>query len=405
MKPVQIKPDIFWVGAVDWAARDFHGYVIPNGTTYNNYLVRDEHPTLVDTVKSEFADEALEGLRGLIDPALIRNVIVNHIENDHLGALDRVMALCPEAAVYTTERGKKGMARFFDISRWDVRTVKSGDEIATGRYTLRFVETPMLHWPDSMVTWVKEAGLLISQDAFGQHYASAARFDDEFVRANGLVALEDAVIDYYANILMPFGNLIRTTLGQLEKLGIAPDMIAPDHGVIWRGDPGRVLKLYRNLVDGKADRRVTVVYDTMWKGTEMMTRAIAQGIMDEGVDCVVLKMRATPMSVAVKEIAKSRGMLLGSPTLNNDIFPSMAGFAAYLRGLRPRDRVAGAYGCYGWGGGAVKRLTEELKGMKLEVVEPGIEVHYRPSAEDRERCYAFGRQFAARVKEYHRKYE
>ncbi|HEB76436.1 MAG TPA: FprA family A-type flavoprotein [Nitrospirae bacterium] len=405
MKAIEIKPDIYWVGAIDWAVRDFHGYVTPNGTTYNNYLILDSEITLVDTVKHDFTEVGIGNIRELIEPSRIKNIVINHIENDHLAALDRVMELAPDATIHITERGKKGMERFFDTSRWNIRVVKTGDELNTGKYTLQFIETPMLHWPDSMMTYVKGAKLLISQDAFGQHLASTARFDDDFVDCSSHTALENSVVDYYANILMPFGALIKSKIAQIEKLGIEIDMIAPDHGVIWRRDPQKVLRMYLDMANGKAALRVAVIYDTMWHSTEQMTLPIMQGIMDEGVGCKVIKLRATPMSVAITEFWMSRGCLVGSPTLNNEVFPSVAEFITHLRGLRPKDRIAGAFGSYGWGGGAVKWLYNEFQSMKLESVEPGIQVQYRPSKEDEKNCYDFGREFARRVKEYHKNYD
>ncbi|HPZ10245.1 MAG TPA: FprA family A-type flavoprotein [Candidatus Eremiobacteraeota bacterium] len=405
MKALEIKPDIYWVGAIDWSIRDFHGYVIPDGTTYNSYLILDEEITLLDTVKADFEDTELSNISSLIEPSKIKNVIVNHIENDHMGALRRIMNLVPEAIIYITEKGKHGMSRFFDISRWNIKTVKTGQELKTGKYTLGFIETPMLHWPDSMVTYVKEAKLLISQDAFGQHLASTARFDDEFIKCASESELEDFVIDYYANILMPFGKIIKAKIAEIQKSGISVDMIAPAHGIIWRTNPGKVMEMYLNMADGKSNLRVAIIYDTMWRGTEFMIQPVMQGIKDEGVDCKIIKLRATPMSAAIKELWKSRGCLIGSPTLNNEVYPSVGEFIIHLRGLRPADRIMGAFGCYGWGGGAVKWLYNEFKGMKLESFGSGLEINYRPLQEDDKKCYEFGRDFARKVKEFHKKYE
>jgi len=405
MKAVEIKPDIYWVGAIDWAIRDFHGYVVPNGTTYNNYLILDEMVTLFDTVKHDFSHITVENIKSLVDPAKIRNIIINHIENDHSTSIGEIMHLAPNATLYITERGKKGLDKFYDLSRWDIKTVKTGDTLNIGKRNLLFIETPMLHWPDSMMTYVKEDKLLISQDAFGQHYASAARFDDEFLTCFSVSELEDAVEDYYANILMPFGTLIKTKIAEIQKLGIEIDMIAPDHGIIWRKDPAKIINMYLDMANGKADLRVVIIYDTMWKSTEQMTVPIMQGIKDAGVDVQVIKLRATPISAAVKEFWQARGCLIGSPTLNNSMFPTIAEFLSYLRGLRPKNRIAGAFGSYGWGGGAVKDIYEELKKMDLEVVEPGVQVIYKPSAEEEKRCYEFGREFAGRVKAYHAKFE
>jgi anaerobic nitric oxide reductase flavorubredoxin len=405
MKAVEIKPDIYWVGAIDWAIRDFHGYVTPNGTTYNNYLILDEQITLLDAVKHDFAEVSIENIKGLTDPSKIRNIIVNHIENDHVSGIDAIMQLTPDATVYMTDRGKKGLGRFFDISKWDIRVVKTGDTLNIGRRNLLFLETPMLHWPDSMMTYVKEDKLLISQDAFGQHYASAARFDDEFIASFSLSELEDAVKDYYANILMPFGALIKNKIAEVQKLGLEIDMIAPDHGIIWRKDPSRITGMYLDMANGKADMKVVIIYDTMWHSTEQMTVPLVQGIKDEGVDVKVVKLRASPVSLAVKEFWKARGCLIGSPTLNNSMFPTVAEFLAYLKGLRPKNRIVGAFGSYGWGGGAVRDIYEEVKKMGLEIVEQGVQVVYRPSGEDRKRCYEFGKEFAIRVKEYQSKFE
>jgi len=405
MKAIEIKPNIYWVGAIDWAVRDFHGYVTPKGTTYNNYVIVDKEITLIDTVKYDFAEVGLATLRSVVEPEKIKNVVVNHIENDHMGALAAYMKYCPDATIYITKRGHEGMKRFFDTSKWKVKEVKTGDELKIGKYTLMFIETPMLHWPDSMMTYVKEAKLLISQDAFGQHMATTARFDDEFIECASHAELEHAVIDYYANILMPFSRLIISKIKQLQQLGLEIDMIAPDHGILWRKDPQRPIQMYLDMAQGKTNLRVTIIYDTMWHSTEMLTQPIMQGIKDEGVDCQVIKLRATPMSVAITEFWRSRGLLVGSPTLNNEVFPSVAEFMTHLRGLRPTNRIAAAFGSYGWGGGAVKWLYEQFKIMKLEVFEPGLQVQYRPSSEDMDKAYEFGRQFAVAVKEYHKKFQ
>ncbi|HON84624.1 MAG TPA: FprA family A-type flavoprotein [Syntrophorhabdaceae bacterium] len=401
MKAVEIKPDIYWVGAIDWAIRDFHGYITQNGTTYNNYLIKDEKITLVDTVKHDFSSITIENIREIVDPEKIDYVVINHIEPDHVSSIESIMSLCPNAVIHISERGKKGLDRYFDTSHWQFKVVKNGETLKTGRYTLLFLETPMLHWPDSMVTYVKEAKLLISQDAFGQHIATASRFDDEFIACASQFELEDAVVDYYANILMPFGQLIKNKIGEIVKLGLEIDMIAPDHGVIWRKDPGKIIQTYLDLASGKCNLSIAIIYDTMWHSTEYMTTPIMQGIKDEGIDCKVIKLRATPMSIAIKEFWKARGCLIGSPTINNVMFPSVAEFLYHLSGLRPKNRIVGAFGSFGWGGGAVKEAYEMFKKMGLEIIEPGIQIQYRPTKEDRDRCYDFGREFAKKVREYH----
>lgn len=402
MKAIEVKPDIYWVGAVDWAVRDFHGYVTPRGTTYNNYLIKDEDITLIDTVKHDFVDITIDNIKSVTDPAKIKQIVINHIEPDHASGLGDIMELTPDATIHITKKGKEGIDRHFDTSRWRFRIVKTGDTLNTGRHTLTFIETPMLHWPDSMMTYVKEAKLLISQDAFGQHLASSSRFDDEYVTCASMAELEDATIDYYANILMPFGKLIINKIEEIKKLAIEIDMIAPDHGVIWRSHPEKVLNLYLDMAKGKADLRVVIIYDTMWHSTERMTLPISQGIRAEGMDCKVIKLRATPMSVAIKEFWKARGCLVGSPTLNNLLYPSVAEFLTHLKGLRPKNRIVGAFGSYGWGGGAVKASYDEFRQMGLELFEPGLQIVYKPSISDEDACFEFGREFARRVKEYHK---
>jgi len=404
MGAVEIKPDIYWVGAIDWAIRDFHGYITPNGTSYNNYLILDRHVTLMDTVKHEFAHYTIDNIKGLVDPAKIENIVINHIENDHATSLGELMELTPAAVIHITERGKKGLDRFFDTSKWKFRIVKTGDTLNTGTKTITFLETPMLHWPDSMMSYIKEDKLLISQDAFGQHLATAARFDDEYCDQCSIVELENSVRDYYANILMPFGQLIKAKLAELQKLDWEIDMIAPDHGIIWRKDPGKIVKMYLDMANGKADLRVVIVYDTMWHSTEFMTIPIMEGIKSMGVEVEVVKLRSSPMSMATTRFWESRAMLVGTPTLNNLMFPTIAEFLTYLRGLRPKDRMVGAFGSFGWGGGGVKEVYGVFKQMGLETVEPGVEVLYRPSQEDEKKCFEFGKQFAEKVIEYHKKF-
>jgi len=404
MNAVEIKNGVFWVGAVDWTVRDFHGYETPRGTTYNNYLIMDEEITLLDTVKYDFAEITIKNIKSIADPSRIRHVVINHIENDHVTSIDKIMALAPNATIYITEKGRKGLGRFFDISGWNIKTVKTGDTLNIGKRTLLFIETPMLHWPDSMVTYIKEDKILVSQDAFGQHIASAVRFDDEFVTCESMSELDDAVVDYYANILMPFGQLIKAKIAEIQKLGLDIGMIAPDHGIIWRSNPQKIMQMYLDMANGKSNLSVSIIYDTMWKSTEQMTLPMIQGIKDEGLDCKLIKLRSTPMSVAIKEFWKSRGCLIGTPTLNNLMYPSVAEFLSHIRGLRPKNRIVGAFGSYGWGGGAVKDAYEEFGKMGLEIFEPGLQVLYKPSQEDEKKCYEFGKEFAVKVKEYHQKY-
>jgi len=403
MKPEELKSGIYWVGAIDWAIRDFHGYETPRGTSYNNYLIDDKEPALLDAVHHDFVYISIDNISRIISPEKIKHIIINHIENDHASGVEKILEIVPDANIYITERGKKGLNRFIDLSKYKVNIVKSGDKLKIGQRTLLFIETPMMHWPDSMFTYIQEEKVLISQDAFGQHIASIERFDDEFVKNNSMEDLEDAVIDYYANILMPYGSVIKGKVEEIKKLGLKINMIAPDHGVIWRSHIDKVLNLYSGMVDAKAQLSNVIVYDTMWHSTEQMVFPIAKGLEDEGVPVKIIKLRSTPKSVVIKEIWKARGVIIGSPTLNNGLFPSVAELLTYLKGLRLKNRLFGAFGSYGWSGEAVKEMYDIAKAMKLETFEPGIKVLYKPSEEDLVKCYEFGKTFGKVLKEYHAK--
>ena len=404
MSTVEVRNGIHWVGAIDWAIRDFHGYITPRGSTYNNYLIIDDEPAVLDATHHDFIDQSIDNIKSLVDISKVRHLVLNHIEPDHAGGLFELVALMPKAKIYCTNKAVQAMERMFDISGWDIRQVKTGDTISTGTKTLMFLETPMLHWPDSMMTYVKEDKVLISQDGFGQHLASAQRFDDEFVKCSSMSELEDAVWDYYANILMPFGSLITRKLKEVQDLGLEIDIIAPDHGVIWRSHPEKVLQMYGDMASGKCDERVAIIYDTMWHSTEKMVTPLVAGLRDEGMDCKVIKLRSTPTSVAVKEFWRSRGTLIGSPTLNNTIFPPVGDFMFTLKGLRPRNRIVSSFGSFGWAGGSVSEILGMCKDLKLEVVEPGMGAKYRATPEEEKAFYEFARDFAKKTREYHKKF-
>jgi flavorubredoxin len=390
---IEVSKGLYWVGAIDWEIRDFHGYATPKGTTYNAYLVVDEKIALVDTVKEPFRDELLARVAEIVDPAKIDYLIVNHLERDHFGSFAAVLAACPNARVYASERGKKGIVDLFG-DRYPVTAVKTGDTLALGGKTLRFAEIPMLHWPDSMVTYVEPDRVLLSSDAFGQHVACSQRFDREVDRH---VLLDDAKT-YYANILMPFSSLVQGLLAKLPSLKLAPAIIAPDHGLIWT-DPGTIVDAYGRWSKFEAKDKVVIVYDTMWESTEKMAHLIAKGIMDEGgVEVKVYHLRRSPNSEAVNEIQDAKALLVGSSTLNLGLFPTVGGFLYYLKGLKPKNKLASAFGSYGWAGGGVKEIMARLKDMELELVEPALDFKYPVTKVQENECVEFGRKLAMRVK-------
>ncbi len=391
---IELKEGVYWVGAIDWTVRDLHGYIIPTGTTYNAYLVVDEKVALVDTVKHGFLDEMMMRIEKIIDPERIDYVISNHTEMDHSGVIPWVMKQAKNATVVATKKGEEGLKRYYKAD-WDFKTVGADDELSLGKKTLAFVPTPMLHWPDSMMSYLKEDKILLSNDAFGQHIASYERFDDE-VDQNELM---EHVRLYFANILMPFTQLITKKLDEVEKLKIPIEMIAPSHGVIWRKNPAGIIEEYKKLSKGETERRAIIVYDTMWHSTEKMATAIAEGIMDEGVKVDVMKLRSSHISEVVTKILGSGALVIGSPTLNNGVFPTVAGFMTYLEGLKPQVKKGAAFGSFGWAGGAVRKLQTQLEGMGIEPIEDGLEVKFLPDANDIKSCIEFGRLIGKSIKE------
>lgn len=390
MYNAELAKGIYQVGAVDWTTRDFHGYRTPRGVTYNSYLIVDEKICLIDTVKAPFAKELLERVSEIVDPAQIDYVIVNHVEPDHCSALPIIMEKAVHAEVVITEQGRGEAMKYFG-REFNFKVVKNGDSLSTGRHTLNFVTLPMLHWPDSMATYLTEEQILFSNDAFGQHYSSNFKFDDENERSEVLYEAQK----YYANILMLFNRLVAKALETLAPLPIR--MIAPSHGVVWRSHVAEILSLYKKWSQGKSDPVALVVYDTMWGSTEIMARRILEGLTDGGVKAKLFRMADSDRSELIAEVLNAKALIVGSSTLNNGMLPNIAGMLYYLKGLKPIHKIGAAFGAYGWAGGAQKDLEEALKaaGVSLEAVGPTLK--WAPTAEELQRCHEFGREFAGKI--------
>ncbi len=391
MGKVELKEGIYWVGAIDWNLRDFHGYATPRGTTYNAYLIVDEKIALVDTVKDGFFSEMIERIREIVDPRDIDYIISNHVEMDHSGSIPAMLNEAPNAKIVCTNRCKDGLLRHYDIER-EFHIIKTGDELGLGKKTLTFIEAPMLHWPDSTFTYVKEDRVLLPNDAFGQHLATSKRFNDE---VDEHVLMEEAA-KYYATILMPFGGLITKKLDELKDVKV--DMICPSHGVIWRSNPGVIVKKYQHWASGKAENKVLIIYDTMWESTEKLALALSSGIAERGVDVRPFHLGKDDWGEIIREVLDARVLLIGSPTLNNQMLPTVAGFLNLLLGLRPQGKIAAAFGSFGWGGGAVKAINTELK-TRFDVIEPGVEVKYRPDEKGFLKCKALADEVVKRLGE------
>lgn len=393
LNKVKIAENINWVGVVDWNIHDFHGYITRRGTSYNSYLILDKKNALIDTVKYTFSDEFVKKIREIIDLEKLDYIVINHLEKDHSSSLPLLAKLAKNATIITSKRGKDAIFEHYG-SGYKIRTVKTGDKISLGNRTLSFIEAPMLHWPDSMFTYIIKDEILFSNDAFGQHLASAFRFDDQ-VNENTL--MEEATT-YYANILMPLGSLIARKIQEIVKLGISPKIIAPSHGVIWRSNPSKIIQAYLDWSICKSDLKVTIVFDTMWGSTDMMAREIAEGVISQGIDVKLLKLRSAELTDIVTEILSSKAVVVGSPTLNQQMFPSLSSFLTYITGLKPKGKIWSFFGSYGWSRGAVKDMIEIVKKAGFEIFESGLEVKYVPTQEDLKNCFEFGKQIALKLK-------
>jgi len=388
---VELVPGVYWVGAIDWTIRDFHGYRTEAGSTYNAYLIVDDKVTLIDTVKKGFVPEMMTRISDIIDPEKITYIISNHVEMDHSGSLAEVVDRVKPEKIFCSPQGKAGLSRHFKAD-WPFVEVKTGSELSLGRYNLAFLETPMLHWPDSMMTYLKEEQVLFSSDGFGAHLASSERFDDYLPNYPANYRYE--LMKYYANILMPMGTLITKLLKQVGDMGLQFKIIAPDHGLIYRKNIGMIIEAYRKWAAAEVEAKALVIYDTMWHSTEMLAEALVQGLMDAGVVTQLHHLRRTHYSDIVAELLETRLFLLGSPTLNNTIFPSVGQFLTYLKGLKPKNKAACAFGSFGWSGQAVGLITEELKNMGLTIAHEGYRVKYIPDPEEMDAARALGAQLA-----------
>ncbi len=396
MPPVKLLENIYWVGAIDWNIRNFHGftYSTHRGTTYNAYLIIDKKVALVDTVHNPFKEEMIQSIREVIDPSKIQYIVANHVETDHSGSIAEILKHAPNATVIGTAKCKEGLQKHY-FGNWKFQVVKTGDKISLGNKTLSFIEAPMLHWPDSMFTYIEEDALLMPNDAFGQHLASSKRFDDEVDEK----ILMDEASKYYANILWPFSLLVRRKIEQVQNLGLKISMIAPSHGIIWRGDPMKIVKSYLSWANGEAEKKVLIVYDTMWQSTEKMAKAMLDGISSEGIPAILFRLPFSDLGDIIAELIDAKGILVGSSTINGGILPTLAPFLDEMRGLRPRKKVAAAFGSYGWGGGATKTIEETLKNAGMELAAPAITFKWVPTKDELKKCYEYGKEFAKRMKE------
>ncbi len=395
MSAVEICSGVYWVGAIDWNVRNFHGYTYSTkrGTTYNSYLIMDDNITLVDAVYKPFTEELIENIKGIVDLEKINYVVVNHVEPDHTGALLELLELCPKAKVVCNAKCRDGLNKYY-YGNWDFHIVKTGDKLKLGKKTLTFLEAPMIHWPDSMFTYCKEEELLMPSDAFGQHLATSERFDDEIDES----ILMDEVAKYYANILWPFGSLILRKIEEVQKLSIPIKIIAPSHGIIWRKEPSKVINKYISFAKNETKPKVVIVYETMWNATANMAIKISQAIADQGLSVKLFDINKADRTDVITEMLDAKGFIIGSSTHDMDMLPNLAGFLEFLKGLKPINRVGACFGSFGWSGGAVAHIERFFKEMNVAIVEPSVVVKYMPDEDELKKCYEFGRNFTKNIK-------
>ncbi len=387
----QLKDGVYWVGIVDWGLRHFHGHELSThrGSTYNAYLILDEKTVLVDTVWGPFAEELLPQISEFVDPRQIDVVVANHAESDHSGGLPTVMEAAPDAELVVSKRGRESIEGHYHRP-WNFRTVETGDRIDIGENELIFVEAPMLHWPDSMFTYLTGKNILMPNDAFGQHYATAYRFNDQVNQKE----LYEEALKYYVNILTPFSALVAKKIDQLLGLELPVEIIAPSHGVIWRDDPMQIVEKYRKWAAQEPEPRAVILYDTMWQATRRMAEAISEGLAAEGVDNKVLHMAVTDRNDALVEVFKARTVVIGSPTVNNGVLPTITPLLEDLRGLKFRNKLGAAFGSYGWSGESVNLIEDHMDKCGIPLVRDGIKCQWQPGEDDLVACRQFGAELA-----------
>ena len=394
MQAVKISDKVYWVGAIDWNIRDFHGYSTKRGTTYNAFLILSEKPTLIDTVKKEFFPEMMARISSVIDPKKIEIIISNHAEMDHSGALPQAVAAMEPTAIYASDMGVKNLQAQLHPS-FDIKTVKTGDKIDVGGDTISFVESRMLHWPDSMFSYLEKENVLFTNDVFGMHLATSKLFDDENDEHTWLYEAEK----YYANIVLPYSDIVLRFLETVKKLNLNPKIIAPDHGFVWRKDPAKIINLYAKWAAQAPTNKALVVYDTMWGSTEKMAAYVADGLRQGGTEVKVMSMHACHRSEVMKELLDSSALVIGTPVLNSEIFPAMADVLCYMKGLKKKHLVGGAFGSYGWNPAPIHALADTLKAMNIEQVSPIVSSKFAPTEETLKACTELGKNISQKLAE------
>jgi len=386
MTHLELMKDIYYVGYIDWEVRSFHGYSTHRGSSYNAYIVKGEKTVLIDAVKRPYFESFLKSIKAVCNPTEIDYYITNHVEMDHSGSFPLIIKYLPNAELIASQRGVEALkAHFHEEIEEDlfnkIRAVKEGDTLDIGNGKMfTFVPIPMIHWPDSMVSFMSDENgknVLFSNDAFGQHYATSKHWDDE----NDLCEVMEEAEKYYANILLHLSGLIAKALPKVGALPI--DIICTSHGVCWRSHIPEIIEKYTKWSKGEIDKKsVLIVYDTMWESTSKIAKALFKEISHRGISVKRYRLTNADYSDVITEAMKARAILIGSPTLNNGLYPTVAEYLTYQKGLKPMNKIGLAFGSYGWGGGAVKEIVELMKATKIDVMDETIEIKFVPKPED-----------------------
>jgi flavorubredoxin len=383
---VTLKEGVYWVGAIDWNIREFHGYETKDGSSYNSYLIKDEKIVLIDTVKKYLFDEFYGRIKKVVDPEKIDYIVVNHVEMDHSSSLEKIMEIS-KAKIITNQKAKEHLELHYNTKDWEYIIVDSGDSVNIGKRNLTFVKTPMLHWPDNMVTYSPEDKILFSNDAFGQHIASSERFDFE------IDYTLDSAKEYFANILLPYRTLIPNAVKTVDTL--ETDLICPSHGIIWKENISKIKEKYLEFASNNVTNKAVIVYDTMYSSTEKIGLAIAEGLIKNGVEVKVFKISKTPVSKIIAEILDAKYVLVGSPTLNINLYPEVARFLKYMEGLKPNKKIAAAFSSYGWAESATKHIKNTFDILSFDTVDDEcLTCRFIPNEEHLKKCQEFGKKLA-----------
>ncbi|HOK40572.1 MAG TPA: anaerobic nitric oxide reductase flavorubredoxin [bacterium] len=392
---IKIKNNVYWIGKIDWELRKFHGneYSTHKGSTYNSYLILEEKKIIIDTVWLPFGKEYVKKLSEEINLKEIDYLIIHHAEIDHSGGLPELMSYIPDVPIYCSENGIKSIKGHYHKD-WNFKPVKTGDKLDIGNgKSLIFVEMKMLHWPDSIATYLTGDNILFSNDAFGEHYATEYLFNDLVNQSE----LYNECIKYYANILTPFSSLVERKINEVLSFNLPIEIIAPSHGVIWRKEPEQIVKKYLEWSKNYQENQITIIYDTMWNGTKIMAESIAEGIKekDKEVNIKLFNASNSDKNDIITEVFKSKMIVVGSPTLNQGITSSMAGLLEEIEGLKFKNKKAAAFGCYGWSGEAVSKLNKILEKSGFKLINDGIKCLWYPDDNAIKECLKFGNELVS----------